>query len=56
MRKYVSSLNMCENQKQWYVHDLLDVINNPTKFQLNWKRTNFQLNLGHCCDLEIPGH
>ena len=39
-------LNMFKNQKLWYVHDLLDVINNRTKFQLNQIRTElFQLKL-----------
>ena len=31
--------NMCENQQQWYIHDLHDVINNHTKFQLKRRRT-----------------
>ena len=30
----LSSLNMCESQKYWYIHDLLDVLDKPTKFQL----------------------
>ena len=29
-----SPLNMCESQKYRYIHDLLDVLNNPTNFQL----------------------
>ena len=34
---------MCKSKKQLYIHYLL---NNPTKFQLNWIRTqNFQLKL-----------
>ena len=29
--------------KNWYIHDLLDVLNNPMKVQCNWIRTqNFQ--------------
>ena len=32
-------LNMCESKKEWHIHDLLDVLNNPTKFQLNQIRT-----------------
>ena len=44
----LSPLNMCETQKEWYVHDLLDIINNHTKFKLNWiRRYNFWLKL---CD------
>ena len=27
----LSPLNMCKSQKQWYIHDLLDILNNPTK-------------------------
>ena len=42
----LSPLHMCENQKQWYIYNLLDVINNLIKFQLNRIRTsNFQLKL-----------
>ena len=33
-----SPLNMSKNKKWWYIHDLLDVIYNPTKFQLNQMR------------------
>ena len=37
---------MCKNDKQWYIHYLLDFLNNPTKFQLNWIRIqNVQLKL-----------
>ena len=25
--------------KKWYIHDLLDALNDPTMFQLNWVRT-----------------
>ena len=32
-------LSICESQKFWFIHDLLDLLNNPTKFQLNWTRT-----------------
>ena len=33
-------------KKLWYVHYWLEVLNNPTKFQLNWIRTQtFQLKL-----------
>ena len=32
----LSPLNTFENPKKWHIHDLLDVINNYTKFQLNW--------------------
>ena len=32
----VSPLNMCE--KKWYIHDLLDGINNRTKFQFTQMR------------------
>ena len=39
-------LNMCKSEKLWYIHYLFDLLNNPTKFQLNWKRTqNSQLKL-----------
>ena len=34
-----SPLTMCKNQKQWHIYDLLDVINNCTKFQLHRRRT-----------------
>ena len=44
-KSQLSPLTMCKTQKQWYILDLLDVINNHTKFQLNQIRTyNFQLN------------
>ena len=37
---------MCESGNEWYIHDLLEVLNNPTKFKLNRIRTyNFQLQL-----------
>ena len=37
---------MGENQKQWYIHHLPDVLNNCTKFQLNPIKTlNLQLKL-----------
>ena len=32
-------LNMRENEKQGYNHDLLGTLNNPTKFQMNHIRT-----------------
>ena len=35
----LSLLNICKNQKQWYIHELLEVINNRTKFQIDWKTT-----------------
>ena len=35
----LSPLNKYENQKKWYTHYLLDIINNCTKFQLNPIRT-----------------
>ena len=39
-----SPLNISGNQKYWYIHDLLDVTNNRTKFKLNQTRKyNFQL-------------
>ena len=35
-----------KEKKRRYIHDLLDVINNCTKFQVNWIRTsNFQFKL-----------
>ena len=42
--KYVklSPFNMGETFfLKWFIHDLLDVINNHTKFQLNQMRTKF---------------
>ena len=30
----------CAKIKFWYIHNLLDVINNCTQFQLNWIRTS----------------
>ena len=37
---------MCENQKQWYTDDILDIIKNRTKFPLNQMITyNFHLKL-----------
>ena len=37
---------MSKSEKLWYIHYLFDLLNNPTKFQLNWKRTqNSQLKL-----------
>ena len=42
----IITLNICEKTKQWHIHGLLDVVNNPTKFQLNQIGTyNFQLKL-----------
>ena len=35
----LSPLNMCKNKKEWYIHDLLNIINNHTKFQHNLIRT-----------------
>ena len=32
-------LNMCKSQKQWYIHDLLHVLQNPANFQNNQART-----------------
>ena len=47
----LSPLNICESQKQWHIHDLLDVLHNPTKFQHNGiRKSKFKL---HCCDIEI---
>ena len=28
-----------QNHTHTHIHDLLEVLNNPTKFQLNWIRT-----------------
>ena len=40
----LSLLNTCvKNQKQWYIHDLLDVFNNCAKFQPYWIRTRFSV-------------
>ena len=40
----IPPLNMHTNQKKLYIHDLLYIMKNPTKFQLNWIRTwKFQL-------------
>ena len=40
---------MCDHmkrEKKSYIHDLLDVFNNPIKLQLHWMRTlNFQFKL-----------
>ena len=30
----LSPLNTCESKKYWYIHDLLDVLNNPESFNL----------------------
>ena len=34
----LSPLNMCKRPKQWYIHDLFGVLNNPTRLQFNWMR------------------
>ena len=40
-----ASLNKCKSEK-YYIHNLLDLLNNPTKFQLKWIRIqSFQLTL-----------
>ena len=53
----LSLLNMCESKKQWYIHDLLNVPNNPTKFQLNQIRTsNFELKTDTAVTLKCQGH
>ena len=47
-RKHVNYLPSIYAQikDKWYIHDLLDVVNNRTKFQLNLTKTsNFQLKL-----------
>ena len=42
----ISPWNMCKNKKIWYIHDLIDIINNRTKFKHNRIRTyNCQLKL-----------
>ena len=42
----LSSLNMCQSEKYWYIHYLLDLLNDPTKFKHSWIRTqNFHLKL-----------
>ena len=44
----LSSMNMCENKKYWYIHDIIDTISNRTEFQLNQIRTKkFQLTLSN---------
>ena len=35
----LSYLNMCDHQKQVIIHDLLDVLKKPIKFQLQLKLT-----------------
>ena len=44
-----------KNSGNWYIHYLLDLRNNSTKFQLNQLRTqDLQLRTAkHCCDFEI---
>ena len=42
----LSPLNMCKKSKIWYIHDLLDIINNRIKFLLNRIRIySFQFKL-----------
>ena len=51
----LSPLNTCKNKfkKQWYIHDLLDVINNRTKLQLDRIITKFSVKtVWHCCELQ----
>ena len=44
--RQLNPLDMCEGEKQWYINHLLDLLNKPTKFQLNWIRAhNFQFKL-----------
>ena len=31
----IISRDLCGSKKYWYIHDLFDVLNNPTKFQIN---------------------
>ena len=41
----IISLEYVWSPKRWYIHDLLDVLNNPVKFQFNQIRTwYFQFN------------
>ena len=47
----LSLLNMSNHQTRWYVHDLLNILNNPIMFQLNKTRTVETVE--HSCDLEI---
>ena len=35
----LSPLNMCKNQKQWFIYNLLGIFKNVTKFQLHQIRT-----------------
>ena len=37
----IISLEYTERPKKWYIHDLHDVFNNVTKFQLNQVNTKF---------------
>ena len=40
----LSPLYMCKCEKQWYIYNLLDLLNNPTEFLFNWiRKHNFQL-------------
>ena len=35
----LSPLDMCYHQKRWYIYELLEILNNPMKCQLNQIRT-----------------
>ena len=51
-----SPLNMHDHQKRWYIPDLLDVLDNPMKSQLNRIRTCIKVSVKtvwHCCDSEV---
>ena len=42
----IISTEYVQSQKQWYIYDLVDVLNMPAKFQLNRTKTlNFHLKL-----------
>ena len=58
MRKYVNYLlEHAKIKKIGYTHDLLDVTNKHTKFQLTWIRAqNFQLKLFDTDVTLIYGH
>ena len=44
--RQLSPLNMCKSEKLRYIHDILDILNKPTEFQLDQIRTStFQLKL-----------
>ena len=49
----VSSLKRWESQKQWYIDDLVDGINNHIKCQSDKNNTFSVKTIWHCRDLEI---